>query len=245
MEALEKSCKEQAAAESMLKKADAVLAEIDTSYIISQRGHSYRKMPVFRPEEITLGGILGKGGFGVVNVVSKFTLDDAGEFLSKDKPDSTESIEISMAAESTQVHYDVTKARSVMSRRCERNGDYRYALKRLHDDLGHVEQARGMVDMAVEAKFLSVVWHPNIIKMRGMATGDLVNKDFFIILDRLHETLDKRINEWYKTDKENTKFSLSPCGRKRKQEAVKELMIERLTVAYDLAAAFMYLHENR
>jgi hypothetical protein len=43
-----------------------------------------------------------------------------------------------------------------------KNGYARYALKRLHNDLTELERARGMVDLAVEAKYLSLVWHPNI-----------------------------------------------------------------------------------
>jgi len=59
-------------------------------------------------------------------------------------------------------HYDIEGARELMQKRCLRRGVTRYALKRLHDDLSDVEKARAMIDLAVEAKYLSVVWHPNI-----------------------------------------------------------------------------------
>lgn len=62
------------------------------------------------------------------------------------------------------VHYDVKKARHFMAERCLRNGRARYAIKRLHGDLTPVEKARGMIDLAIEAKYLSMVWHPNISK---------------------------------------------------------------------------------
>ena len=35
------------------------------------------------------------------------------------------------------------------------------------------------------------------------------------------------------------------CVRQRNRRILRELVLERLTVAYDLAAAFFYLHENR
>ena len=60
------------------------------------------------------------------------------------------------------VHYDIKKARVLMAQRCTRKGTARYALKRLHGALSAMERARGMIDLAVEAKYLSVVWHPNI-----------------------------------------------------------------------------------
>lgn len=62
------------------------------------------------------------------------------------------------------VHYDVRKARHFMANRCLRQGKARYALKRLHASLTPVEKVRGMIDLAVEAKYLSMVWHPNISK---------------------------------------------------------------------------------
>lgn len=63
------------------------------------------------------------------------------------------------------VHYDLKKARHFMAKRCIRKGTARYALKRLHGCLSPIERARGMLDLAMEAKYLSVVWHPNISKL--------------------------------------------------------------------------------
>jgi hypothetical protein len=70
----------------------------------------------------------------------------------------------------------------------------------------------------------------------------MIAEGFFIILDRLEETLDKRMQDWAVKEK---KFQGKFWGRGRNNKALKELTISRMTVAYDLAAAFMYLHENR
>jgi len=76
-----------------------------------------------------------------------------------------------------------------------------------------------------------------------MASGPTVDEYFFIILDRLFQTLDQKINDWFKVAKRNTgKF---PFGLGKKKKALNQLMVDRMTVAYDLAAAFFYLHENR
>jgi len=69
--------------------------------------------------------------------------------------------------------------------------------------------------------------------MRGMAKGPLVDKDFFIILDRLHGTLDQRINTWYHTEKRHKGIGF---GIGRNKQVLRQLMVERMTVAYDLAA---------
>ena len=63
-------------------------------------------------------------------------------------------------------HYDVKGARQFMKEHVKRNGDARYAIKRLHKDLTQLERVRGMIDLALEAKFLSALWHPNISTCR-------------------------------------------------------------------------------
>jgi hypothetical protein len=169
----------------ILQSADRALAAVDEAYIIQERGHSQRPMPTFRPEEVTLGPRLGKGGFGIVNEIKSFCLDE--ELTSaKDMPaeasyvdnvadnpaaGTAETIPIPHCLRQDSferhVHYDIQKAREFMRQKAQRNGTARYALKRLHDDLTELEKARGMIDLAIEAKYLSVVWHPNIGKISG------------------------------------------------------------------------------
>lgn len=177
-------------ARRLLSRADKILADVDESYIISHRGHKQRLMPVFRPEEISLGQTLGKGGFGIVQEILKFTLDaeDETETEEHEKAQANKALLVNGTSctngttasdnhegrvstvvstpeemsDNDHVHYDVRKARHWMTKHCQRKGEARYALKRLHEDLSEIERARGMIDLAVEAKYLSVVWHPNI-----------------------------------------------------------------------------------
>lgn len=69
-----------------------------------------------------------------------------------------------------------------------------------------------------------------------------MDSGFFIILDRLHGTLDKRMEMWRDVYRKNHGIL---CMFDRNRQIIHQLMVERLTVAYDLAAAFFYLHENR
>jgi hypothetical protein len=56
-------------------------------------------------------------------------------------------------------HYELNAARKLMKDHVMRHGEARYAIKRLKKDLtGELERARGMLDLAIEAKFLSALW---------------------------------------------------------------------------------------
>jgi hypothetical protein len=206
--------KETEFARKMLLRADAILEAVDQAYIIKERGHKVRAMPTFRPEEISLGETLGTGGFGIVNEIKGFFLDEEdkneaelfqAQAQSEEDPNDEKSTLMTAliqnnpqgAADATlpstglrkrtsepkvtdqraalttdtdevahesdaHIHYDVKEAKEVMATRAIKCGRGRYALKRLHNDLSELERSRGMIDLAVEAKYLSTVWHPNI-----------------------------------------------------------------------------------
>ena len=78
--------------------------------------------------------------------------------------------------------------------------------------------------------------------MRGVAAGEYLHQDFFIIMDRLFGTLDQRVNAWKKVLSQNSGMC---CGFGKNNEVFLQVLKERMIVAYDLAVAFMYLHENR
>jgi serine/threonine protein kinase len=141
-------------------------------------------------------------------------------------------------------HYNLTPtaARAFMAKHSLRDGDARYAIKRLKPDLSDKEKLAGAKDLAIEAKFLAVVSHPNIIKMRGTAATDSLRYDFFIILDRLFETLDERIDDWAEQEKQ----FVGCCGGMwgADKEMLTSLQLERITALYDVSKAMAYLHEN-
>lgn len=169
-------------AANLLARADKIIKAVDESYIIKERGHQPRPMPTFKHTEIELGRTLGAGGFGIVNEVTAFDLEhepditdendldeskddkNNGESEDKEKKHNDKRRDEPVGAElyEDDSHYDIEEARELMNKRCLRRGVTRFALKRLHEDLSEVEKARAMIDLAVEAKYLSVVWHPNI-----------------------------------------------------------------------------------
>jgi hypothetical protein len=95
--------------------------------------------------------------------------------------------------------------------------------------------------MAIETRFLSDIEHPNIIKMRAVAKCDPFSEEYFIGMDRLYDTLGKRIKTWAGRMARTTGIA----GRlnDRKGEKAAALYEERIVKAFDLAAAIDYLHK--
>jgi hypothetical protein len=183
---------------------------------------------------LTLGRVLGRGGFCVVSEVTKIVLqknEDSMEVDGTEKMDDEHAI------------YNVVQDRSFMETHCIRKGkDCRYALKKLQESSKNSAQTfiNGVVDLAVEARFLSVIRHPNIIKMRAMANTSPYTLDFFVVLDRLYDILGQRIQKWKKQKPGNFRKLTDRAGKKESA-----LWLERLTVAYDLASALQYLHDTK
>jgi hypothetical protein len=74
-----------------------------------------------------------------------------------------------------------------MAKNYMQDSDACYAVKYLQPDLDQLEKSWGNIDIAIKAKYLSVVKHPDIAKMRAWAACDpLSNGDsYFLGLDRL------------------------------------------------------------
>jgi hypothetical protein len=122
----------------------------------------------------------------------------------------------------------------------------RFALKQLKKRVTDEPHAllQGIADMATEARVLSSMVHPNIVKLRGVARGQNVpfQRDYFILLDRLYDTLEARIKKWKAKD---TKLQ---GGRGLvvdfNQTRRRQLWRERVGFIRDFASALAYIHER-
>ena len=102
---------------------------------------------------------------------------------------------------------------------------------------GPLEFAVAVIDLATEAKLLSVIQHKHIIKMRAFSDVDYCSENFFIILDRLDMTLNEQVCIWNKE---------MPSGYGANVKNMKnQLFCERLGIGHDICSALDYLHENR
>lgn len=185
-------------------------------------------IPKFELNELSLGRVLGKGGFGTVSEIKMIQCAGAQG-------------KIKQGGDVEQAQQD----KKFIADHCIREGgDARYAIKKLRPEISSDVNKlfQGILDMSVETMFLSVVEHPHIIKMRGVGACGMSNPDYFIVLDRLYDTLEARISKW----KIQTKKANSVMNKIKKKSGEKnaEIMKTKLKYAYDLMGAIEYLHKK-
>ena len=202
--------------------------------------------PKFEKTECTLGKVLGKGGFGTVYEIKSFKIN--GEKVKQSNKGFSDDLEetqydLGNSGDSTRE----SRARMFIAQHCLRNNsDARYALKILSPevigDQGMFIQ--GMIDMALETRLMSDIEHTNIVKIRAMAKCDPFDANYFLIMDRLYDTLERRIQKvWLPKHKKQHGFLGKAFDRKgEKKDALFE---ERIVYAYDLSAAINYLHKRK
>jgi serine/threonine protein kinase len=137
------------------------------------------------------------------------------------------------------------QGRQFIAEHCIRKGgDARYAIKILSAEI-EKDQAlsiQGMADMKVETHYLSNIEHPNIVKLRAISKIDPYDMKYFIVMDRLYDTLESKIEKWASVAARRHCMLGVMVDRKGKKRAA--LLEERLVAAFDLAAAIRYLHDR-
>jgi serine/threonine protein kinase len=136
--------------------------------------------------------------------------------------------------------FEQREERGFMKAHCYRNGLARYAVKRIRKDIPDECKEDAAIDLASEAKFLTSLSHPNIVKLRAVV-GVPGHSDFLMVMDRLYMTLDQKIAEWRKAEKSYKGF-LGHFGRR--QEDLNQVRMDRMVALYDISRAMRYLHSN-
>jgi len=230
--------------EALLKRAKEVVEEkAQGSEIFDEEAE--KDMPRFKKTELQLGRVLGRGGFCTVSEITALNLEPNSplDLATKNTQEADEEED-----EFGELRYDshgLIQDRKFLARRCLRKGKHaRYAIKTLSEEcLSDPERfVGGIIDLATECRFLSVVRHTNIIKMRGFADGNSFETGFFVVLDRLYDTLTLKIAKWKKaTDKYSGPGKLLDMKGKKKNK----VWIDRLICVYDLSTALEYLHSHK
>ena len=223
--------------------------------------------------EITLGSLLGTGGFSHVYEVKEIHTRNSRCF-SKEQRVVREFLASRALCKSESPKQALDSHQTNLDNHSTTRGEYppvgRYAVKHLKPALMDRPHrfAKAAIDLATEAEMMLCLEHPNIIKMRGWARkGAFSYKDgkhdsFFIILDRVVDTLEDRVRDWRKQWKKErrrrprkqltkwlkTFIETGSCTKppiKPKSQRLDSLFADRLKVAYDVAGAIQYLHDRR
>ena len=115
------------------------------------------RIPKFDTDELFLGKLLGTGGFCAVSEVVKVALNKNGLAAKQSEEHKKNN------AEHEELVSSILQDRDFMQTHFLRQGkEYRYAIKKLRNDANKDVQTyiNGIVDLALEARFLAVIRHP-------------------------------------------------------------------------------------
>ena len=173
-------------------------------------------LPVFYRSEIITGKVLGEGSFSTVLEVNNIQLQGAG---------------LSAEGEARR-----TEVGSRLAEDRKQKLPPRFAIKQIKRDLlrNSFDFGKAIADLVVEAKYLSRLDHPNILALRGLAVGGTDAFDngrfdsFFLVMDRLNDSLDQRIETW-----------------KKRGPPDRGMIARKSNYALQIANALLYLHQRR
>lgn len=190
-------------------------------------------------EEIQYGRLLGSGGFCNVR--------------------SVRAIHLGAATNDSHHHHDYSHDERMNRNNIKFNCKTKncgYAIKTIRPERLKSERSFlvAVGDLKMEAYLLSRIRHPNIIRLHGI-TGDGVDvydtsdrhDAYFLILDRLEESLKDRILRWKLELNRLAQPSVivGMLNHQRITKRQRQLFLERLIVAHDIASAVEHLHSQR
>jgi len=176
---------------------------------------------LFEKKDLQLGKRIGRGGFSDVYEVEGFN---------KARP-ARRSWTLRKDIDITLKNYKHDAA--------DKNGRSKYVVKQLKSSKVQDPHkfCTAAADLVMEAHYLSSLNHENILSIRGWAAAgveaylDGKHDSYFLILDRLEDTLDKKLEIWQSM--RQMKIDDGSCN-----------LISRVKVAHQIASAVQYLHSK-
>lgn len=206
----------------------------------------------FQHKEVQTGRIIGRGGFCTVKEI--ISIRNAKEkrskmmWASRRKSGGSRMNVTSPKKQKHQERLDMSyngvemSVKEYMTYSANRGGKTRYVIKSVAEEWvyqNRLTYLKGTVDLALEAKYLSTLAHPHIIELRGLSQSGPFNEGFFLVLDRLNDTLPSQLKKWMTIDRQCKGITGAFTGGKKKIAA---LFVDRMKAAYGIANALNYLH---
>ena len=98
----------------------------------------------------------------------------------------------------------------------------RYVVKQINTEFQYTDKVtylKAIVDIELEARFMASLRHPNIMRVRGLANPSVgACGRSFLILDRLDETLSKKMADWMRRHRQCRGITGAVAGSKKKKE---------------------------
>lgn len=202
-------------ADRLVKRTEMRVQQVLSQSIFVEKHCRLYDLPRFEREDIDIGEMIAYGGFSHVHEIHGF-------------------------------RNDTELGNTVNSKGAKK----RYIVKNLNPKLAFNPKKLvvGAKDLVMEAHFLSSLRHKFIIELRGWSAAGIAGfaetgraDGFFLVFDRLQETLSRRISSWRERAKESKKGSLM----KSRASMRMQLFNERIASAIDIATAVEYLHSKR
>lgn len=202
-----------------------------------------RNIPKFATQEVVVGELLGSGGYNLIFALDAISLRDDSERRENDGPVVVPTRR-STPADNEQLQ---RLAFATMANHGKQSSNHQYVVKFLDPDLQQKRLKSGALDLVKEAKMLSNLQHENIISLRGLAEEKGAGfaegtTGYFLILDRLEETLLQRINRWKLAHSFNPLRHIFKKKRMSVADGAKGGFWERFQVLVELASPLVYLH---
>lgn len=211
----------------------------------------------FDRESMELGRVVGRGSFAVVRGIRSLPPSLRQQQQHDDGVLEGGSVH-SMATTITAASEGSTLEKKRKHRQ-QQSHRYTYVLKEIEHSpptstVGpektnqHCERAyyRAVLDLTTEAKFMSELAHPNIVKLCGTTTTTSTTSSgshpsLALVMEYLPETLTRRLGDWSQQDRA-TKGITGFVTRSRCKAS--QLFQTRLVMARDIALALQHLHAH-
>jgi serine/threonine protein kinase len=236
----------------------SAIASMDDASIMNAVFSETDRVPKFGTKDLIFGRVMGRGTFCVVrechfNSSSTGSIGSSssrGSFLGRLTSSSGLHVNNNMSSiPSSSGHRTISSERSESStlQRFRRKGGNksRYVMKQLSSELKDSDKMtylKGIVDLAMETRILASLDHENIVKLEAVSSCDAFSEGYFIVLEKVNETLSKKVKGWMDLDRQCTGITGVFTGSKSK---IQRLQSERIAAAYDMSVGMNYLHERR